>query len=74
MSRRVLANGTLVPLVANTYGALGEEAKAFLEVARSVAKKRGREVKPAGLGAFVQSLVVFYTSGNVLAAYGVAPA
>ena len=66
--RRVVANGRLVPIAANSYGGVGKEAEAFLEKVRVSAKKLGRE--STRLEPFLQSLVVFFTASNVLAAYG----
>jgi hypothetical protein len=70
--RRVVANGRLVPIVANSYGGIGKEAEAFFEKVRLRAKQLGRESASTRLEPFLQSLVVFFTASNVLAAYGFA--
>jgi len=69
--RRSIGNGVVVPLAANTLGAIGAEGQAFLEVVRGVARKKGREHAAVGLEGFVQSLVVYHTAVSLLAAYGV---
>ena len=60
-----------MPLAVNTLGAVGAEGKAFLEVVREVARKKGRGHAVTGLEGFVQSLVVYHTAVSLLAAYGV---
>ena len=69
--RRSVGNGVVVPLAANTLGAIGAEWLAFLEVVREVARKKGRRHAVSGLEGFVQSLVVYHTAVSLLAAYGV---
>ena len=68
----MVANGRLVPIVANSYGGIGKEAEAFFEKARLRARQLGRESASTRLEPFLQSLVVFFTASNVLAAYGFA--
>ena len=58
-----------MPIVANSYGALGKEGEAFLEKVRLRAKQLGRECAANRLEPSLQSLVVFFTASNVLAAY-----
>ena len=72
LGRRVVANGRLVPIVANSYGGIGKEAEAFFEKVRLRAKQLGRESASTSLEPFLQSLVVFFTASNVLAAFGFA--
>ena len=69
--RRSVGNGVVVPLAANSLGAIGAEGLAFLAVAREVARKKGRGHAVVGLEGFVQSLVVYHTAVSLLAAYGV---
>ena len=66
----MVANGRLVPIAANSYGGVCKEAESFLEKVRVRAKKLGRE--STRLEPFLQSLVVFFTASNVLAAFGCA--
>ena len=68
--RRVQANGTLVPIAANTYAAIGEEGRAFFDVMRTIAKRKKRTCSGSTLETFVQSLVVFFSSSNIIASYG----
>ena len=68
--RREVPNGQLVPLVANSYGAVGAEGRAFLRVLDRKAVELARECASERLGPLVESLVVFFTAQNVLAAYG----
>jgi hypothetical protein len=65
---RRMVEGRVVPLIANSFSAVGKEGLTFFEVLYGVAKKRGREV-PRKLDSFVQSLVAFFTAQNLLAAY-----
>ena len=66
-----MGNGTVVPLAANSFGAIGCEGRAFLAAVRQVAHKKGRVSAGSGLEGFVQSLVVYHTAVSLLAAYGV---
>ena len=68
--RREVANGQVVPLVANSYGALGAEGRSFLSMLDLIAVSSGRECARERLAPLVQSLVVFLTAQNVLAAFG----
>ena len=70
--RRVVANGRLVPIVANSYGGIGKEAGAFFEKVRLRAKQLGRESASTTLEPFLQSLFIFFTASTILAAYGFA--
>ena len=69
--RRSVGNGVLVPLAANSLGAIGAEGLAFLAEVRRVAWQKGRGHAGAGLEGFGQSLVVYHTAVSLLAAYGV---
>ena len=66
---RRLVDGSLVPLIANSFAAVGKEAEAFFQVLHGVAKKRSRQVSGGSLMSFVQSIVTFYTAQHVLAAF-----
>ena len=66
---RRLVDGSLVPLIANSFAAVGKEAEAFFQVLHGVAKKRSRQVSGGSLLSFVQSIVTFYTAQHVLAAF-----
>jgi hypothetical protein len=68
--RRVVANGQLVPVIANSYGALGDEGRGFLRMLDQRAFQLGRECARERLEPLVQSLVVYLTAQNVMAAYG----
>jgi hypothetical protein len=68
--RREVPNGQLVPVVANSYGALGTEGRAFLRMLDQRALVLGRECARERLEPLVEALVVFLTAQNVLAAYG----
>jgi hypothetical protein len=68
--RREAPNGQLVPLVANSYGAVGAEGRAFLRMLDRKADELQRECASERLGPMVESLVMFFTAQNVLAAYG----
>jgi len=70
--RRTVADGQLVPLAVNSYGAIGPEGQAWLGAISRVAARKGRDSARDSLPAFVQSLVVFFTAGNVLVAHGAA--
>ncbi len=67
--KRKVANGRVVPLIANTYGALGREALSFFNVANSVARRLGRSCAQERLEPFVQSLVIFHVASSVVDAY-----
>ena len=60
----------LVPVVANSYGALGEEGRAFLSMLDRKAAELGRDCARERLCSTVESQVIFFTALNVLAAYG----
>jgi hypothetical protein len=68
--RREVSNGQLIPIVANSYGALGREGSSFLRLLDSKAMHLGRECSSERLGSLVESLVMFFTAQSVLAAYG----
>ena len=68
--RRKVADGQLVPLAVNSYGAIGPEGKAWLKAVARIAVRKGRDSASDSLPAFVQSLVVFFTAGSVLVAHG----
>ncbi len=68
--RRAVANGLLVPVVANSYGAIGGEGRAFLSMLDQRAAESGRECARERLCSTVESQVIFFTALNVLAAYG----
>jgi len=70
---RKVANGRVVPLIANSYGAVGREALAFFSIANSVARRSGRSSALDRLEPFVQSLVIFYVAAGVLEAYSPRP-
>ena len=66
---REVANGRVVPIVANSYAALGLEALVFFRLANSVACRLERSSASQRLEPFVQSLVVFFVASGVLDAY-----
>ena len=68
--RQAVANGQLVPVVANSYGAIGEDGRAFLRMLDRKAMELGRECARERLCSIVESQVMFFTALNVLAAYG----
>ena len=68
--RREVANGILVPIVANSYGAIGGEGRGFLRMLDQKAGELGRECAREQLGPLVESMVMYLTVQNVLAAYG----
>ena len=68
--RRQVPNGQLVPLVANSYGSIGGVGRVFLLMLDQKALFLGRECAHERLQPFVESLVVFLTAHNVIAAYG----
>jgi hypothetical protein len=68
--RRQVPNGQLVPIVANSYGSLGGVGRGFLSMLDQKALMLGRECAYERLQPFVESLVVFLTAQNVIAAYG----
>ena len=66
---REVANGRVVPIVANSYAALGVEALGFFRLANSVARRLERSSASQRLEPLVQSLVVFFVASGVLDAY-----
>ena len=70
---RGVANGRVVPIVANSYAALGQEALGFFRFANSVARRLERRSAEHRLEPFVQSLVVFFVASGVLDAYMAKP-
>ena len=68
--RRSVANGLLVPLLANSYGAIGDEGRAFLAMLDWKAVELGRDCARERLCSTVESQVIFFTASNVLAAFG----
>ena len=68
--RRQVPNGQLVPLVANSYGSIGGVGRGFLNMLDQKALMLGRDCAHERLQPFVQSLVVYLTAQNVIAAYG----
>jgi len=66
---RQVANGRVVPVVANSYAAIGKEATSFFQHANSVARRLGRSCANDRLEPFVQSLVVYFVASGVLDAY-----
>ena len=66
---RKATNGRVVPLIANSYGAVGREALSFFSIANSVARRLGRSCAKERLEPFVQSLVIFHVASGVLDAY-----
>lgn len=67
--KRGVANGRVVPIVANSYAALGKEALGFFRLANSVARRLERRSAEDRLEPMVQSLVVFFVASGVLDAY-----
>ena len=63
------AGSLIVPLICNSYAAIGKEGVAFLGVLRMCAQRRfgspGRPIEP-----FLQSIVTYFTAQNAIAAYG----
>ena len=68
--RREVPNGQLVPIVANSYGAIGGVGRGFLSMLQHKAILLGRDCARERLQPFVESLVVYLTAQNVIAAYG----
>ena len=68
--RRVVANGQLVPVVANSYGAIGAEGRAFLSMLDRRAVVLGRDCARERLCSSVESQVIYFTASTALAAYG----
>jgi len=66
---REIANGRVVPIVANTYAALGPEAVVFFRHATMVARRYGRSCADERLEPLVQQLVVFFVAAGVLDAF-----
>ena len=66
---RRLVEGRLVPIISNSFSAVGEEARAFFAVVYGIAHRLGREVG-RDLESFVQSSVAYFTAQNVAVAYG----
>jgi len=71
--RRGVANGRVVPIVCNSYGALGPEARSFFRLVASVARRLGRDSADSRLEPVVQSLVIFFVASGVLDAYSARP-
>ena len=71
--KREVANGRVVPIVANSYAALGQEALGFFRFANSVARRLERRSAEHRLEPFVQSLVVFFVASGVLDAHTAKP-
>ena len=67
--RRIVANGQVVPIAANSYAALGKEATGFFSMVSSVARRLGRDSAAIRLEPIVQSLVVFFVASGVVQAY-----
>ena len=70
---RAVANGRVVPLVVNTYGAVGREGLSFFRLVSAVARRLGRDSAGSRLEPLVQSLVVFFVASGVLDAYTTKP-
>jgi hypothetical protein len=68
--RREVPNGQLVPIVANSYGSIGGVGRGFLTMLDHNALKLGRDCARVRIQPFVESLVVYLTAQNVIAAYG----
>ncbi len=66
---RSVANGRVVPIVANSYAALGQEALGFFRIANSVARRQERSCSETRLEPLVQSLVVYFVASGVIDAY-----
>ena len=66
---RNVANGRVVPIVANSYAAIGPEAVLFFRLANMVARRNGRTCADERLEPVVQQLVVFFVASGVLDAY-----
>ena len=68
--RREVPNGQLVPIVANSYGSIGGVGRGFLSMLDQNALMLGRDCARERMQPFVESLVVYLTAQNVIAAYG----
>ena len=66
---RNVANGRVVPVVANSYAAIGPEAVLFFQHANLVARRCGRSCADERLEPFVQHLAVFFVASGVLDAF-----
>ena len=66
--RRIVADGTLVPLVGNSLCAIGQEGLHFLADLQSKATLRGKTVPR--LVPLVQSLIAYFEAELMLRAYG----
>ena len=66
---RKIANGRVVPIVANSYAAIGPEAVLFFRHANMVARRNGRSCADERLEPLVQQLVVYFVASGVLDAY-----
>ena len=66
---RKVANGRVVPIVANSYAALGQEALSFFRLANSVARRQERSSAAKRLEPLVQSLVVYFVASGVIDAH-----
>ena len=68
--RRAAPNGQIVLVVANSFGAIGQEGQAFFRAIERTARRLGGECAGTRFGPLVESLAGFFTAQNVLAAYG----
>ncbi len=66
---RGVPNGRVVPVVCNSYGAVGREARSFFSLVQSVARRLGRDSAGTRLEPVVQSLVIFFVASGVMDAY-----
>ena len=66
---RNVANGRVVPVVANSYAAIGSEAAHFFQHANLVARRCGRSCADERLAPIVQYLVMYFVASGVLDAY-----
>ena len=66
---RNVANGRVVPVVANSFAAIGKEAVNFFHHANMVARRYGRSCADVRLEPIVQYLVIFFVASGVLDAY-----
>ena len=64
---------TVVPLIVNSYGAVGREGLSFFRLMSEVARRLGRDSAGTRLEPLVQSLVVFFVASGVLDAYTTKP-
>ena len=67
--RRGVPNGRVVPIVCNTYGAVGPEALRFFRIVASVVRRLDRDSADSRLEPIVQALVIFFVASGVLDAY-----